>query len=118
MNSKGRESSLNFKKPISFRIGKFSVDFHAKLLTSSLAGVSGSLAFFFPIFLAVARQFSKQVSSFPLWKKTLQNFATKTPPFSNQTGVAIVIRYLRTQSPAQNHGKEARSQAFRDQNTD
>ena len=95
-------------------VGRFYVHFYmyAKLLTSSLAGVSGSLAFFLPIFLAVARQFSKQVGSFLLWKKELQGFATKTPPFSNQNWVAIVIRHLRTQSPTQYHRKEAIPKLF------
>lgn len=95
-------------------IGRFSVDFSAKLLTSSLAGVSGSLAFFFPIFLAVARQSSKQVRSLLLWEKRTSKFYYKTPPFSTklQTGVAIVIRHLRTHSPAQNHRKEARPKPF------
>lgn len=113
MNLKGRdlrfsttsESQLHSEKSI----GRFHLNFYAKLPTSSLAGVSGSFAFFFPIFLAVPRQFSSQVNSLLLSKKKFQILLQKHRHFPTKTAVAIVIGHRRAQSPSRNHGKEARS---------
>ena len=90
-------------------IGRFHLTFYAKLPTSSLAGVSGSFAFFFPIFLAASQQFSRQVNSFLLSRKKFQILLQKHRHFPTKTAVAIVIGHVWAQSPARSHGKEARS---------
>ena len=79
-----------------------------KLPTSSLAGVSGSFAFFFPIFLAVPRPFCRQVYSFLLSENKFQILLQKHRHFPTKTAVAIVIGHLWAQFPARKHEKEAR----------
>lgn len=98
-------------------IGRFHLTFYAKLPTSSLAGVSGSFAFFFPIFLAASQQFSRQVNSFLLSRKKFQillqkhrHFPTKTAGcYSNWTPLGSVSR--------SKSWKRGSLQALRNQNT-